>query len=376
VRKYIFLFLFLSVQFDKLYGESIVTNGMVGLLGDQLLCYCAAKWISNIYKIPFLYTESNFFSGLLLHEVEPKLSESEKLFLQKKRLSGTISEDSFSQESSRLYQTFLPISDKSWIKYQDKVHNSIVNLLGLAETGHEGLSPKYKVDLQNVNKEQNIIQGSFASSFEGFYWAFRDSPHFINILRELIKPQKDLNFIELPSDYVTVAMHVRKGGRYEPLQNKIPNEISLRVPQDIFYLEQLNLLAEMLGDKTLYVFIFTNHEEPQKLVNLYKQAIDKPDIIFAARDFSSNSTNVLEDLFSMMKFDCLIRPASSLSMIAQLLGDHKIILYPRHGIWRNGVLMVDQIGMVINDKKIIEKKYLDFLDGKKLGEKCKEGYYA
>jgi len=43
--------------------------------------------------------------------------------------------------------------------------------------------------------------------------------------------------------------------------------------------------------------------------------------------------NVVEDFYNMSCFDCLIRPASHFFLAAQLLGNHKIIIYPKHWKW-------------------------------------------
>ena len=41
-----------------------------------------------------------------------------------------------------------------------------------------------------------------------------------------------------------------------------------------------------------------------------------------------HNANVLEDFFSMMDFDCLIRPGSHYSRFVQRLGNNKIVIYP------------------------------------------------
>jgi len=82
-------------------------------------------------------------------------------------------------------------------------------------------------------------------------------------------------------------------------------------------------------------------------VESYKVIIDNPNITFDSRQSSDQSpTTILEDFFSMSKFDCLIRPRSAFSICAQLIGDHKIVLFPKNYKWQNNKLIITDTWMI------------------------------
>jgi hypothetical protein len=61
--------------------------------------------------------------------------------------------------------------------------------------------------------------------------------------------------------------------------------------------------------------------------------------------------NVIDDYWNMAQFDCLIRAASNFSRSAQLLGDHKIILFPKHAGWIDDKNIVDVVGIALYNKQ-------------------------
>ena len=58
-------------------GRSAVTYTLSGgRLGDNLLSYCHAKWISFYYDIPLLYYPFAYSDQLMLHEQETLLTQN------------------------------------------------------------------------------------------------------------------------------------------------------------------------------------------------------------------------------------------------------------------------------------------------------------
>ena len=61
----------------------------------------------------------------------------------------------------------------------------------------------------------------------------------------------------------------------------------------------------------------------------FQKALQNPRITFDCRiNDNGHNANVLEDFFSMMDFDCLIRPGSHFSRFVQRLGNNKVVIYP------------------------------------------------
>jgi hypothetical protein len=206
-----------------------------------------------------------------------------------------------------------------------------------------------------------------AAAFDNsFYQTIRNTCRtnklFVLSLKKLILPKKDFIFPQLPKNCVTVALHVRKGsGPDFPLlsdqKNENPDKIyadrrhPLKFPPDSFYVNQLKRIYEVLGQIPLYVYIFTDYAHPEKLAKKYTQALGISDITFDFRkkNIDSDATTI-EDFFFMLNFDCLIRPWSSYSISAEILGDFTIIIGPVHSFWAGTKLIIDTIELVSNGK--------------------------
>jgi len=131
-------------------------------------------------------------------------------------------------------------------------------------------------------------------------------------------------------------------GSYEDIN------VPLRLPPEQYYIDQIKMLSKILNDPPLFVYIFTDDANPKRIVNKFNEVLQKPNITFACREQGNRyDTNILEDFFAMIKFDCLIRPHSHFSMSAQLIGNHKIVIYPRIGVWYGNKLVINDIGIAI-----------------------------
>lgn len=143
-------------------------------------------------------------------------------------------------------------------------------------------------------------------------------------------PKKPLPLITPPSDKISVAVHVRKGGTYESWGLSFKQGSHLhKIPFNEFYSDQIKSVSALLGNRPLYVFIFTDDENPEALLETIKKSVNVPSIVYdCRRENNHHNTNVLEDFFSMMHFDVLIRPDSNYSILAEKLGEHSLVIYP------------------------------------------------
>ena len=97
-------------------------------------------------------------------------------------------------------------------------------------------------------------------------------------------------------------------------------------------------MSRLLEDCPLYVYIFTNDSDPIALMNYCKKCINKDNIEFGCRSNTNNGTKfIIEDFFAMAyQFDCLIRGKSAFSYVAQLIGNHRIVIYTKGSQWADG----------------------------------------
>lgn len=300
-------------------GTSAITydlNG-AGRFGDQLSVYYKAKAVSLKYDLPLLYKNNGYFNQLVMDTKEKHFS-----FLDKIRY-------------------------KNIVRFKPGDH-PVIN---------------------NKNNTLYILDCSFDIEECGIDQAFLRDQNFLDNLNSMIKPNKQLTEIFLPSDKITIAVHVRKGGGYDaPLFSSIKEMLisssedgkkfssndhyadvlfPCKFPTDEFYISQIKVLSTMFHDKPLYVYIFTDDQNPNAMVKKYKNAVAKPNITFACREVGNSfNINVLEDFFSMAKFDCLIRPASSLSYMAEAIGNHKIIIFPEKCTWKDNSMIIEKVTLI------------------------------
>ena len=200
----------------------------------------------------------------------------------------------------------------------------------------------------------------------------------------MFTPSITVKTVLLPKNIPTVAVHIRRGNlslsseqyynthkvltdntqahdvTFDILtpQEKIffkknrDKKWPLKFPPDQYYVDQIKLLSEMLENRLLYVHIFTDDKNPKALCKKIKTAVNKSNITFACRSDNNNNlmrTTSFDDLFSLAQFDCIIRSGSNFARVSQIIGNHKIIIFPTHATWVNNTLIMDTINIIINN---------------------------
>ncbi len=190
---------------------------------------------------------------------------------------------------------------------------------------------------------------------------------FRQLIRKLVVPVDNYEQMVLPKDCLTVAVHVRKGcgpdpgvssqgilKEYKKRGNIVASDKShpLKFPPDHFYIDSLRLLLEHVGDERVFVQIFTDYNDQQKIIDHYKQQVNDERVIFA----DAINNNFIADMFDMSLFDCLIRPDSSFSKISELVGDHTIVMCPLQSKWKNNTLYITEIRLKDKESMFTYKK--------------------
>src|SRR4029079_6529240 len=101
--------------------------------------------------------------------------------------------------------------------------------------------------------------------------------------------------------------------------------------------------------KTVYVHLFSNDPKPSLIAERFKAQLKKFPVKFgyhAATESDNQDAFILEDLFSMMEFDCVIRAEANLSYIAAKLGKAKLEIYPVSGHWEGERKVIDKVEVV------------------------------
>lgn len=289
-------------------NKKAITFGWGGRLGDNLLDYAHAKWLSYKYGIPLLFQTFEYSDQFVFDDIEEKLTIENEACYSKKMLASLFQLDNHVQVDT-LY--FLAHACDSY--------------------------------------DEHIFNGSHGT-FVPVDWS---DETFRNMMRTLIAPKYPLKLLELPSNIISVALHYRTGGGFILDTEAMKCGLPLRFPDQSYYFKQLAKLYFLIHYQPMYVHIFTDHPQPEEIRSLFKRRFPYSNIEFGCRvDGNRHDANVLEDLFSMMKFDCLIRPMSHYSMTASHLGDFKIEFFPTHGHWVRDRFVVDKV-------QVIQKGYWD-----------------
>lgn len=287
-----------------------------GRLGDQLLEYVKAKWISYQNDIPLLLPPMNIFKGLNLYEID-----------QVKYLPS--------------YDNILSINQTDVFLNKKSPHHYQISYFPI-------------LNYEEIKKLKN-------------------NTAFISELKKLISPSISLSLFEPKKDKISIAVHVRKEHNHGsaktlksvqifdlehistcPFTNTQKTHMDLdfpnKFPPEQFYIDQIKYLSECFEHQPLYIFIFTDDENPKSLTERIQKHVNLENIEYDYRKSdSTGSIAVLEDFFSMMHFDCLIRPlASNFSLIAELLGNHKLVIAQDTFHWEkdtdnNYYLIVDNV---------------------------------
>lgn len=296
-----------SFSQDRSAAVTYSLNG--NRFGDDLVSYCHARWISCKYHIPFYYRPFHYSNELQLHTAHPHI------------------ENAGSFERTITYPTWPEMGEK--MNHFDIEKNTLYIIPYFPETIEEA----ERLRLWH---------------FDDTGW---DEKEFISLLRKEISPLAPLELVRLPRGRQCVAVHVRKGGGFDRLyqtsstikRGTINADLlaPLKFPPDSFYVEYIKKVSEQFWNEPLYVHIFTDDSDPQALVDYYESQVGKPNIIYGCRqEGNSHDKNVLEDFFSLMQFDVMIRPESNYSIMASKLGKYKMVISPANFKWNGTELVI------------------------------------
>lgn len=299
-----FILFFFSISCSYAHNTAITYHiQKQGRLGDHILDYTHAKWISYKTGVPLLFRPFAYSDQFAFHYSEEMLTPERQATFSNQIVIKNLSEVTNDNDNTLYYLGHCPdsLDEFRFIKWHK--------------------APYTPVD-----------------------W---DDEVFREQMRSLISPINPLELLPLPKEIITVALHFRSGVGFDSAN--IKKVLPLRFPEPTFYIEQLSKLHSLVNMEPLYVYIFTDHPEPDTIRELLQENFPQDNIQFDCRSVNNrHNANVLEDLFSMMQFDCLIRAVSHYSLIASHLGQFKIELFPKkgHWSWPSKKFVVSQTGII------------------------------
>ena len=273
-----------------------VTYHLTGRLGNNLISYFHAKWISYKYNLPLMYKPFDHSDEFAFHELEERdLDDFEDTF-----------ENRVTLEKLSLLKIDYP------------------NILFVIPYFRDmGPQPEKRVPIR-------------------FYVDWEDRG-FKKILKTHLKPRFPIDPIVPPTGKISVLVHIRTGGDFDTEAVKL--KLPLKFPPLSYYANALRKVSVHYKHAPIYAFILTDDSNPEALAkNLQQQLPHRRNIEFDWRKGKvGHDVKVLDDFFTIPNFQCLIRADSTFSEMAARLGDFDIVISPVKGHVENERIVIDQI---------------------------------
>lgn len=267
-----------------------------GRFGDNLLSYAHAQWIAYLYNTELLYKPFEFSDQLMLHH------------------------------QAKLY---------SAREHPKKTTINLHNYKSLIFGGPQLIEVPYYSEYPNEPRS-NLHGLCLALTVD---WK---NPEFKAILKTNIKPARQLDHIIIPPhDCISVALHLRKGGRADGPHAHL--KIPLKFPPTSFFAAQLKMICQKYPDNKIYVFVFTDDLNVEKLKQELTQDLHHNELIIESREITSDTDFVLDDFFSLPHFNILVRPCSNFSFIAGKLGNYLLEIAPKAYSKKNNIIYITEV---------------------------------
>ncbi len=304
-----------------------IINGGGGQVGDNITSFCLARVLSLKYGIPFYYVPF---------------------------------------EHIEIFNFYATTNSLDITKFEHRIR---------IETEQD--------IIDNIDKDNVIFWADIITRVNPI-----DPEHFAQVKKDLQLTDSALFAAKvnpLPENVKTVAVHIRKGnggGQYYDGEQSSPQlfnfdrsqisyatithnypfewapftitrsrmidqveEWQMRFPPEQFYIDQIINVSVHVNNEPLFVQIFTDDKNPHDLIERIKTAINNPNIIFYYQNIRSlpYKEQIALELYSMSRHDVLIRPQSYFSRMAEIIGDHKLVIYPVNFKWDYDRLVMNKI---------------------------------
>ncbi len=311
----------------QIYPHAITFQKNPGRLGDQILNYCKHKWLAHKYNLDLYVPDFTYKQCFALNQLE----KSEKQLDRDKYMHNV---------KIKADTDIRPRRD------QDMLY-----------VGH------YYLMINSIADQSKWADHLFGLTIVDAV--------FGNKIQNMLRLRVELSDIALPSNCISVAMHIRKGGGFDkPLasvqyKDQIDGSSKIKkgsqfadrsqpfkFPPEQFYLDQLCNLYEYLNKQDLCVYVFTDDKNPQAIVDRLQERVPYKNIQFNWRPSgNAHNKNVIEDIYAMSQCDYLIRSKSHYPWIAQMMGQHKGIIYPVSYSWKGALLHFTKSHLDLPDRE-------------------------
>lgn len=346
IHKYLkVVLLIIGINRIEIFAYPVVSNvplfmsGGIIQIGDAVACYCLAKILSLKYNIPFVYSHFQYHDFFAFSDREKSDLNEPIWSTHKPWIFVNNKDDIFRNLNNKnvLFfagiRTLIDYIAPEWIA-------ELKRDLQLKTIPHVFDLPKDKitvgVHIRKGNGGGQIYDGEVASEQEFDYDRTK---------------VKYIIFENFPFDWPN---YERKNGHFfkdHEYKNQLPPDkyeyVATKFPPNQFFIDTIKKLSQDLKDKPIFIQICTDDKNPEVLVQKIKNAVNKSNITF----YYDNDRHlpyrdrILRDLYMLARVDVLIRPQSYFSKISEMIGNHKLVIFPFHYQWDNNKLIMTQIAM-------------------------------
>lgn len=309
--------------------SAIIRNGGNLQMGDDIMEVCMAKLLSMKYGITFYHSKFMHYQLFKLDELDQKLPDN----MQPREAIMVYGEYNVASNMDR--DVLLYTTVRTRVNYVSPEEYAIIKRdFQLKE------NPSVKPLPENV-----ISVGVHIRSGNGggmHYDGEKSSEQLFDFDRTQVF--YNTSFESFPFDY---EGYQRSNGHLIGKRGSVDRVPGweTRFPPLQFYIDQIIKISNDLGNPLLYVSICTDDKQPEIIIDMIKKAVNRPNIIIDWEDYRNLSftDRVWRDLHILSRADILVRPQSNFSKTAELIGNHKLVIYPLVHRWDGNRLIMTQI---------------------------------
>lgn len=197
--------------------------------------------------------------------------------------------------------------------------------------------------------------------------ADRKDPEFRRIIQEEIALTENVPLHTPPDQSYSIALHVRDGGDFDSaeVRRQYPKKFPSRSYYEHTLLDCLNRGLEKVNNQQndsnkIFIRIFTDALQPEEPRDHFERILEdwrrnhpgiRVDLALCDNQLESSLDPSLIDMYSMTKYDALIRPDSGLSRMAHWIKDYDREYYPSKGEQTDSGTAITEVAKVVQDPR-------------------------
>ncbi len=325
-------------------NKILITHQREGDLGDKIATFCNAYSLAQKYNLPFYYQSFRDSNLFLFDDSLNSLKNNPTCDLANYRALKILSETELINNLNSNNNIIFEIALNTQINHI--APESIKNLKQILQ-----LKQVYSIEYMPKNQISIAVHIRKGNGGGQFYDGQLASEQLFEFDRAQVKYETNYDRYpfqwELDLTYPEIKNHIIAYGNASGplLLDKVAYVFDLKFPPEQYYIDQLIKLSNDLDNSPIFAQIFTDDKDPINLVERLKNKLNKPNIKLYYLDNRAKtySTRIAEDLSIMSQCDGLIRSQSYFARAAEMIGNHKFVIFPMGSIWQDNKRIINRV---------------------------------